>query len=309
MSPSQFFKSMSKMSVADKKVALAKADGNAMEVIRLALDPNLPYNVEGYVFEEPCEHGEGYEYNLNVMYHTLGKISSGEVCGSDALKAVLDCSCQIDSEQQESLRMILDKDLKCGVTLAMVQDVFPDMIKSFCVMDAGNTDMANVKYPILAEPRLNGKRCVAVVSGMVSYMDSHGATLSEFHKFDKEMLQLADGQNMMLDGWVVGIPKKPSDMKSAKLEFHIWDVIVNGIKETQKQRTERLKNMFLSVASDSRETFKVNRVKGVVCADLGAVTSFCDKYAKKGYPEVVLKALGAQYQYRTSPDWTIITSK
>lgn len=304
-------------SSTEKKEILAKsANGYVTEAIRWALDPNITFGVKQYTFDEPCEHGEEYDFNLSIMYHALGKLASREITGNNALELIKTTSCQLNTSQQQVFKRILDKDLRCGVGLGLVEELFPGLMPRFKVMLAKEANLDKIVYPVRCEPKLDGVRCEGTVFGKeTSFVSRNGKVFPNFGCFADEILAIANGQNVMFDGEVSGIDeeqafkraqqqaKRKHNVDTSKLKYSIFDIIINGVRETQRQRSKRLKDMFKSKSVISRKIKRVFRVIGKICHNREELDAYYKECLDLGYEGIIIKNLDALYQQKRTKDW------
>ncbi len=305
-------------SIEKKEILTKGANGYVTEAIRWALDPNITFGVKQYTFDEPCEHGEEYDFNLQLMYHALGKLASREITGNNALELIKVTSCQLNTSQQQVFKRILDKDLRCGVGLTIVGEIFPDLIARFKVMLADNKplDFEKIQYPVRGEPKLDGVRCEGIISGKeVSFLSRNGKPFPNFGCFADELIAIADGQDLIFDGEVSGVDeeqafkraqqqhKRKHNVDTSKLKYSIFDVIIAGVNETQRQRSKRLKDMFKSKSALARKIKRVFRVIGKILHNREELELYYKECLDAGYEGIIIKNLDALYQQKRTKDW------
>lgn len=302
-----------KQILADNKSDILK------KVLSYALDPYVTYGVKKYDFSEPIGHEEGFEYNINHMYALLLALQARRLTGNAAHNEILNVSAHLNEQQQYVLTRILEKDLRCGLAVKSVNAVFPGLIPMFEVQLAHPINWDKVEYPCLVEKKLDGLRCFAfVVNREVSYYSRNGKVFENFGCFDKELVVISGGKNMVFDGEVIGDSgnsfkgvttkvRKKGGVDSSELRYHVFDVLslVDFRKQkctvTQIDRTNELKEMF-SVAED-RETANVKLVMGKVCSDEKGIQAYYEACVAKGLEGVIVKNLKAPYQYKRTYDW------
>lgn len=304
----------------DKMVILKENDTPLLRsILKAALDPFTVYGVKKFEFDEPCEHTEGFDYNWQCVERLLVQLKSREVTGNAALEAIKGCSANLNTQQQEILRCILNRDLACGVSVKTVNKVYGDMIKVFEVQLAHPVDYDRIEYPCIAEPKLDGLRCLAFVrENGVTYYSRNGKEFENFGIFDKELMVLANGSGLVFEGEVIGADdagdfkgiqkqaRRKYGVDNTKLEYNVFDVMTikefinQNVESTQVQRTSRLKQMFVDADHD---WINVQRVKFRLCHTADDIESAYRKYLDMGYEGTVIKAVDGVYEFKRSYSW------
>ncbi len=312
----------SKKSTDKKEIIKDNESPLLKKVLKHALDPFITYGVKKFELAEPMEHSEGFEYNLNKLWALLNALSSRACTGNSAQEEIVKVSGNFNIAQQEVMRCILKKDLKCGLGIKTINAVFPNLINTFDVQLAQKVDYSKLEFPVLAEPKLDGVRCLSFfVNGTVTYYSRNGKEFNNFSIFDNELKTMITSKNWVIDGEVTGASnaeafkgvttqvRRKENVDNTKLRYHIFDLIPLGefLKQectaTQIDRTALLQVFYFGA---DRETNNVRIVKGKVCNDFESVEKYYKKCLKKGYEGIILKAVNAKYRYKRSRCWSKI---
>lgn len=98
-------------------------------------------------------------YAIKVL---LEQLSTRKVTGADAKKLLLDLAYSISREDREVLELILNRDLKCGISDKTILKVFPNIVSYFPYMRCSTS--GTVDYPALSEEKADGIFCRAIVT-------------------------------------------------------------------------------------------------------------------------------------------------
>jgi len=105
-------------------------------------------------------------------------------------------------DDQEVLRRVIGRNLKCGVSDATVEKIWPDLKLSYpCMLVSPMNEKTKIKFPCLAQTKMDGMRFNAICeNGQVSYRTRAGKELDLFGALDGEVVGLAARRDCVLDG-------------------------------------------------------------------------------------------------------------
>jgi ATP-dependent DNA ligase len=100
------------------------------------------------------------------------------------------------------LRRVIGRNLKCGVSDATVEKIWPDLKLSYpCMLVSPLNEKTKIKFPCLAQTKMDGMRFNAICeNGQVSYRTRAGKELDLFGALDGEVVGLAARRDCVLDG-------------------------------------------------------------------------------------------------------------
>ena len=154
----------------------------------------------------------------------------------------------LSADDAAVITRIIEKDLRCGVSEATVNKIWPGLIPTYPVMLASGFDekiMNKMTYPAYVQLKLDGMRFNAVVkNGTVEFRSRNGKQIHLLGHLEKEFLELAGNNLTVFDGELVvldangimnrqkgnGILNKAvkgtiSDKEAGMVHATIWDVI------------------------------------------------------------------------------------
>ncbi len=183
-------------------------------------------------------------------------------------------------------------------------------------------------FPVFAQPKLNGFRCVAKLKEVIidkgtllerteqkviftSKMGLEYTILehieSEFKIDDFQYFKNAKSINLVLDGemYIPGLSLqeissavRKRNSNTSKLQFHIFDVAIDNMN--QSSRIEILDILRL-VFNTTHKTNFIKIVPTVIVFDDIQAQAFCDKSIKEGYEGAVFRDMKALYSFGGRP--------
>lgn len=166
---------------------------------RLALDPLVNF----YIKKVPEPEVGPDRHTLECALHELEtKFCTRALRGHEARDHLARVLGGLAREDQEVLRRVIGRNLKCGVSDATVEKIWPDLTLSYpCMLVSPMNDKTKIKFPCLAQTKMDGMRFNALVeNGQVTYRTRAGKELDLFGALDEEVLKMTAGENYVLDG-------------------------------------------------------------------------------------------------------------
>lgn len=237
---------LSSESSRNGKIAILKQHaGNQLlrEICRLALDPQVNFYIKAIpaytVFPDEPAH------SLASAIEALEVLMTRELTGNAAKAHLAKTLSHLKEEDAEVIKRVISHDLKCGVAIASCNEVWgKGFIKEFPVMKASAFDakvMAKMKYPALAQLKLDGARAVAsnkvILSGNGKAFDFGGVLEAEIAKLIPDGWYV-DGELLVVDETSKAVPRKVgngilnkalkgtiTEADAKKVRFVVFDMI------------------------------------------------------------------------------------
>lgn len=192
------------------------------------------------------------EINFGDMLVLLDKLSSRELTGNAAIDAVSNLLNKCSEEDAYVFLCMLQKKTRCGVSSALVNKVYPNLItlpaKVMKAQSYSEKNMKNIVYPAISQRKCDGARCLGVNTSLnsdeeVFFMSSSGKNYYGLSKLAEELSRLPkdyvyDGELLVVDedGKVLsrklgnGILNKAlhntiSEEEASRVRFVLWDCI------------------------------------------------------------------------------------
>ena len=200
----------------EKEAILEKHESNETlkEAFRLALDPTINFYIKK--IPEPLSHIQ--PLSLGPAFTNLSQLSSRSIRGDLAKTFLSRTLGGLDEDDQEVLRRVIGRNLKCGVSESTAEKIWPDLQLSYpCMLVSPMNGSTKLKFPMMAQTKMDGMRFNAIVeNGAVSYRSRNGKDLDLFEALDEDFLTMADGADLVFDGelLVAGPQGKVLDRKT-----------------------------------------------------------------------------------------------
>ena len=207
-----------------EKEAILKAhatDPTFKEVCRLTLDPLTNFYIKKLP-EPDASKGVVQPPEIIRLEHALqdlkSKLCSRLLRGHDARDHVAFLLGCLTEDDREVLRRVLGRNLKCGVSEATVEKIWPDLKLSYpCMLVSPLDSKTKLSWPMVAQTKMDGMRFNAIVeNGKVSYRTRNGKELDLFGVLDADVMNLTDETEYVLDGELLmaGPDGAPMDRKT-----------------------------------------------------------------------------------------------
>lgn len=287
----------------------------------LSFDPWKDWGVAKYekpVAQRPLACGD----NIIVKFmDLLERLNARELKGNAAREAVTLAMSEGDALAQKWMERLLWRNLRCGVSVATINKTWTGSVIPFAVSLAetlptkgsnGEFEITQpVVYPVRVEAKLDGLRCVAVKSkGEVTLYTRSGTVLETLPRI-KSAIEALAADDIVLDGEVMGedwsesasvVMSSKSKKDDSKMLFHAFDLI--SIEDWKRQKSEthyraRLLDLQMVLGDTAGTPFRY--VKSVMANDEQDLREFYSGCLEEGYEGVMLKDIGAPYQWKRSP--------
>lgn len=175
------------------------------EVCRLTLDPLINFYIKKLP-EPDASKGVIQPPEIIRLEHALqdlkSKLCSRLLRGYDARDHVAFLLGCLAEDDREVLRRVLGRNLKCGVSEATVEKIWPDLKLSYpCMLVSPLDSKTKLTFPMIAQTKMDGMRFNAIVeNGKVSYRTRNGKELDLFGVLDADVMNLTAETAYVLDG-------------------------------------------------------------------------------------------------------------
>ena len=293
-------------------------DPTLKRVLFLALDPFTQF----YIRKIPNYISGPASINRSTMMlegalDNLEQISKRVVTGNAAinhLKMILE---SVTTDDAYVIERIIEKDLRCGVSEATVNKIWPGLIPTYPVMLASGFDekvMAKMSYPAYVQLKLDGMRFNAIVNnGKVEFRSRNGKHIDLLGNLEQEFLFMAGSESCVFDGELVvrdsqgimnrqkgnGILNKAvkgtiSAMEASMVHATIWDIIPfsafqQGVYNTSYQeRFGKLQQLVLPG--------RISLIENRVVNTEDEAHELFQEYFNKGEEGIILKDINAPWE-------------
>jgi ATP-dependent DNA ligase len=222
-----------------KEAILKKNVNNELlkRVFKLALNPFVQF----YIRKIPS-YDTASDLNrksLQEALDNLSVLSDRVMTGHAAINHLQFILGSLSKEDAKIIERIIAKDMRCGVSEATINKIWPGTIPSYPVMLASGYDQKlvdKIKFPAYVQLKLDGMRFNAIVKGeVVEYRSRNGKELTIPNKsFDIPFITMAKfyGVDMVFDGelLVVNAAGKPVNRQTGN------GILSKSIKGTMSEQ-------------------------------------------------------------------------
>jgi len=289
--------------------------GNTLlrDLVRLALDPFTQF----YIRKIPKYEATG-DNTVSHAMDQLFELSSRLKTGNAGIEHLTQILTSLSPKNAMVIERIIAKDLKCGVSIATANTIWPGLIKEYPVMlCSGYEDklIEKIKWPAMVQLKMDGMRFNAIVrDNVVEFKTRNGKEIHLHGNLEQEFIQLANGIDCVFDGELVvsyfdgimdrqtgnGILNKAikgtiSDTEAALVRAIVWDVIpyiyfIDGYCPTPyKDRFARFK-----WGIDFPE--KIQLVQSTIAENIEEARIKFEEYYNAGQEGIILKDMDSPWE-------------
>ena len=206
--------------LAKEAILTANKDNTDLQrAIKLALDPLISF----YIRKIPSYTAKGKNNLSWAMDQIENELATRNVTGHAGIDLLTNVLESLNEANASVIEKIIKKDLRCGVSEATANKIWPKLVSTYPVMLASGFEQKlvdKIKFPAYCQLKLDGMRFNAIVrNGTVEYRSRNGRELSIPSKlFNDALIKLASyyGSDYVFDGelLVVDSAGKPLDRKT-----------------------------------------------------------------------------------------------
>jgi len=223
------------------------------------------------------------------------------------------------AEHGDLIKLVINKDLRCGVSAALFNSVHLGSIDQFKVQLAKEVPVIDLKYPMLAQLKYDGVRLIALnKGGCVTFYTRNGNEVNLPSL--KAILEDAPFTNYAMDGEITLVTGKQEDR--TKISGMINSAMHGGIIDESNVRFNAFDFMALSdwEAAKCNELYSMrfkalNEILSymrsenfipattVTLANAEDANEYYQEVLEEGYEGLVLKSENHLYSFKRSKDW------
>lgn len=139
--------------------------------------------------------------SLEWAIKELDRLANRELTGNAGVEHLRTILSRIHSANAEVIKLIIAKDLDCGVSISTVNKIWPGLIPEYpCMLASGYNKKLIDKFnwPAIAQLKSDGMRCNAIVkNGEVSYFSRNGKELNVLGVLDEAVIELIESREII----------------------------------------------------------------------------------------------------------------
>lgn len=297
------------------------------KVFHAALNPYIQFYIRKIPEYEPFDtFSMKLEGFIDIM---LNDIASRAVTGHAAISRVSTSLALLSKEDAEVAKLIIMKDLNCGVAESTVNKVWKDLVPVYpCLLGQPYDDktIKNISFPAASQCKKDGMRInIHCEDGKVTFFGRSGRPLDLLGYLEKEFAELSkhipyncvfDGELILVENGVVmprqkgnGILNKAikgtiSDKEASLVKATLWDVIPlenfrkGHHKCLYKTRLQTLQDAMLKQPNDKAYELIEHRVVN----SIEEAIAHYEECLGRGEEGIMLKNISSEWKGKRSND-------
>ena len=171
------------------------------DVIKLALDPFTQF----YIRKIPkYSQIETTDIGLPEAIAQLWYLSSRTVTGNKAIEHLRNILCNLPEDSAKVIERIIQKDLKCGVSVSTANDIWMGLIKEYPVMLCSGYEQKlvdKISFPAYVQLKEDGMRFNAIVTdGKCEFKSRNGKTIDLLGNLEEQFIAMSNNIDCVFDG-------------------------------------------------------------------------------------------------------------
>lgn len=313
----------------NEKVEVLEAlrhDTIAKEILNFALNPYITFGITvdtklppDWSIQDAKDNDDllTLEMWTEIKSQVLMKLSSRLLTGNGALNR-LEIYCY-QAAISHFFCCIINKDLRAGVNVKLVNRAIPGLIPTFTIGKAADIRKGAVpKYPCLAEPKYDGTRTLAMFdsAGNVQLMSSGGLEYKNYPHIKAEINTIGY-KNQVLDGEVYGdtfddimrvahrgrSKKDNEGIDDKNAIYNVFDILdLDEFEASMCSYPLEARRSKLSLTLQEQDHVRLTH--GIVVHNEKEVWEYHDELVVLGYEGLILKNFIGEYPFRrSSNEW------
>lgn len=312
--PAIFEKLSNVSSINEKKRILLLTKSDVLRYIfKQSYDPFINYgitkiDISDVLFDEKRTIDLIF---LDSLTKLLYKLENRELTGNLARNEIKEFISHLPKKWAILVLNILKKDLRIGVSKKIINSTYNNLLPTDFCMSAMKYDKKRVFYPIYADTKLDGVRCIIDYNSKnkkVNLYSRNGRLFKNYSTIENEIKEL-DISSIRLDSEITmghfqnlmrTISRKDDGIELAKdAVCNIFDVSLNNIMFNT--RLEILNGIKKIIKEKNLKHLKV--ITGKKIESEKELFDFYEEQLKNGYEGIMVKPLNGLYEYKRSYSW------
>ncbi len=304
-------------STNDKKTILEETKSNTLSAIfKQAYDPFITFgtvkiDTSDIVYNENKKIDKQW---FDKLFALLKKLENRELTGNIARNTVKDFIKDSPEQWGKLVLKILKKDLRIGAGKRIINKVYNKLFLEEICMSAMKYDKKRVTFPVYADIKLDGIRCIAKLGDKLKddktqLVSRNGKEFKNYPFIAKELEQLDILKYHLLDGEIVmdhfqslmrTVSRKDGGIELAKdAVYNIFDIHLT--KSTFRQRLDILEEVEKEINKKNLKHLKI--IKGTEITNEDSLIDFYNNQLADGHEGIMVKKLDGLYEYKRSYSW------
>lgn len=276
------------------------------ELLTMVYDPMITYGIVDFAETTPNPQGES---GLGLIAPLLKALSTRELSGNAAEYECRIVALALNPDWSTVLRLILKRDLRCGVSIKTVNKAFPGLITEFSVMRAQKYTPREGKYYL--EPKLDGLRCLAIVRGQsVKFYSRNGKEFTTVKHLERALLtqgtvlgdRVFDGElkNGNFNSSVSAVKRDTPLQLKDLTRFYCWEMLpIHEFPKSLLSYENRRDRLVMNASPD--DNFEI--VPAYPTFDHHQRNDLYSHFLAQGHEGAIVKRPDGIYVPKRSTDW------
>lgn len=286
--------------VGNEKIEVLRRYPQLKNILKYAYDPFMKF----YMTAPDCKGQMQFQSTSDSHFELLTSLHTRELSGNAAYEKVCDHIALCTEDSAEVFKMILNKDLRCGINIKTINTAWPNLIpltfdgsEKPAIMLLKNFDMKKAKWPMMVAVKKDGVRARFVGGQLVSRQGHKIVGCEHIEKELENFPHELDGE-LCIDGDIFDIAsgKIRSNDPCPEAVYYVFDMPDNNGDETKEARY-----MWLEKNLPTSECVKIIKHQTVTNMEELLLRY---RYALSGGEEgIVIYDPDSMYEDKRSYDW------
>ncbi|MCP6727353.1 MAG: hypothetical protein KJI69_05090 [Patescibacteria group bacterium] len=292
-----------------KRIVEETKSGYLKFIFKQAYDPFINYgtvkiDTSDVEYEQDVKIDRDWFEDLRDL---LNKLENRELTGNAAKEEVKNFISHYPEAWGRVVLNILKKDLRIGAGKRLINKVYPKLFPEDICMSAMKYDTKRASFPVYADIKLDGIRCIAdmskkkLVSRNGKEFKNYPFILGELEQLTNEVTKI-DGEIVMghFQDLMRTLSRKDDGIELAKdAVYNIFDVIIDDTELSG--RLHILDELQKEIDEKNLTHLKV--IKGTEISTETELLDFYNKQLADGHEGVMVKKLDGLYEFKRSYSW------
>lgn len=246
----------------------------------------------------------------NETFELLDKLAARTLTGNAARDAVIAQMSKVSEEDAAVLPHILKKDLRIGVNVGLLNKVYKGLLPAEFCMSANKYESKRVTFPVWADSKLDGVRCIAYFNGdSVTLFSRNGREFKNYTTIENELMLLNLPAGSKLDGEITmghfqelmrTISRKDEGIELSKeAVYNIFDIPKENVPFKERM-------MILETLMEKARILGLDHLKKVEGNWFETETellSFYESQLNDGFEGIMVKTVDGLYEHSRGWGW------
>jgi len=294
---------------AKKKILQDTKSELFAEIFKLAYDPFITFGVHKIDISD-VEYADAVADNwIDRAFELLQLLKTRHLTGNAAKNAVKDVMHESTLRHAELIMNILNKDLRIGAGIRVINSVYENLLPEDFCMAAMKYDPKRITFPVYADTKLDGVRCIAVIDDTITLFSRNGKEFKNYGTISKELELLDLPKGTRLDGEITmghfqdlmrTVSRKDDGIELAKdAVYNVFDV--QHMDETLDARQAFLAILLLDISKKNLSHIKI--VLGNTINNEEGLIEYYSQTLAEGFEGIMIKPYSGKYEMKRSYAW------